>query len=83
MVDTDRYGRKVAEVRLSDGTLAQEVLVREGLAMVYRRYIKNCLSAAVVEQAESQAKQQQLNIWGDSQFTPPWEWRRNKKSNIN
>jgi endonuclease YncB( thermonuclease family)/ABC-type phosphate/phosphonate transport system substrate-binding protein len=83
MVDTDLYGRKVAEVRLSDGTLAQEVLVREGLAMVYRKYIKNCPSAAVVEQAESQAKQQQLNIWGDSQFTPPWEWRRNKKSNIN
>ena len=79
MVDTDLYGRKVAEVRLSDGTLAQEVLVREGLAMVYRKYIKNCPSAALVEQAESQAKQQQLNIWGDSQFTPPWEWRHNRK----
>lgn len=80
IVDTDRYGRKVAEVRLPDGTLTQEVLVREGLAMVYRKYISNCPNAAVVEQAESQAKQQQLNIWSDTQFTPPWEWRHSKKS---
>lgn len=80
MVDTDRYGRKVAEVRLPDGTLTQEVLVREGLAMVYRKYINNCPSASVVEQAEATAKQQQLNIWGDSQFTPPWDWRQSKKS---
>ncbi len=27
-VDTDRYGRSVAEVRTSDGTLVQEVLAR-------------------------------------------------------
>jgi endonuclease YncB( thermonuclease family) len=80
VVDSDRYGRKVAEVRLPDGTLTQEVLVREGLVMVYRRYINNCRSAGVVEQAEVRAKQQQLNIWGDSQFTPPWQWRHGKKS---
>lgn len=80
VVDTDRYGRQVAEVRLPDGTLTQEVLVREGLAMVYRKYIKSCPSAALVEQAEAQAKQQQLNIWGDSQFVYPWEWRHSKKS---
>lgn len=80
MVDPDRYGRKVAEVRLPDGTLTQEVLVREGLAMVYRKYINNCPSAAVVETAEATAKQQQLNIWGDAQFTPPWDWRHSKKS---
>lgn len=80
MVDTDRYGRKVAEVRLPDGSFTQEVLVREGLAMVYRKYINNCPSAAILEQAETHAKQQQLNIWGDSQFTAPWEWRHSRKS---
>lgn len=82
IVDTDRYGRKVAEVRLTNGTFAQQVLVREGLAMVYRQYIKSCPSATDVEQAEAEAKQQQLNIWADSQFTPPWDWRRNKKSSL-
>ncbi|TBR56475.1 nuclease [Westiellopsis prolifica IICB1] len=80
IVDTDRYGRKVAEVRLPDGTFIQQILVKEGLAMVYRQYLKNCASAGIVEQAEAEAKQKQLNIWGDSQFTPPWQWRRSKKS---
>ncbi len=51
--DTDRYDRKVAEVRLRDGTLVQEVLAREGLAVVYKQYIKNCPDAKVVEQAEA------------------------------
>jgi endonuclease YncB( thermonuclease family)/ABC-type phosphate/phosphonate transport system substrate-binding protein len=80
IVDTDRYGRKVAEVRLSDGTFVQQILVKEGLAMVYRQYLKNCASASIVEKAEAKAKQQRLNIWGDSQFTAPWDWRSTKRS---
>lgn len=80
IVDTDRYGRKVAEVRLPDGTFTQEVLIKEGLGMVYRKYIDSCPSASVVEQAETTAKQQQLNIWADSQFIAPWQWRQDKKS---
>jgi endonuclease YncB( thermonuclease family) len=79
IVDTDRYGRKIAEVRLPDGTFVQQILVKEGLAMVYRQYLKNCASAAIVEQAEAEAKQQRLNIWGDSQFTAPWDWRSTKR----
>ncbi len=79
VVDSDRYGRKVAEVRLPNGTLTQEVLAREGLAIVYRRYLKNCPSAAVVEQAEAQAKQQRAGVWGDSQFVRPSEWRHRNK----
>ncbi|MBD2667376.1 thermonuclease family protein [Richelia sinica] len=80
IVDTDRFGRKVAEVRLLDGTFVQQILVKEGLAMVYRQYLKNCASASIVEQAEAEAKQQRLNIWGDSQFTAPWDWRSTKRS---
>lgn len=80
IVDTDRYGRKVAEVRLPDGTFIQQILVKEGLAMVYRQYLKNCASAALIEQAEAEAKQQRLNIWADSQFTAPWDWRAQKRA---
>ena len=47
--------------------------------MVYRKYLKNCLSATIVVQAEAEAKQQRLNIWADSQFTAPWDWRSQKK----
>ena len=82
IVDTDRYGRKVAEVRLEDGTFIQQILVKEGLAMVYRQYLKNCASAGIVQQAEAEAKQQRLNIWADSQFTAPWDWRSQKRANL-
>jgi len=37
-VDTDRYGRTVALVRLSDGTLVNEEMLRSGLAWVYDQY---------------------------------------------
>ncbi|HEY9873836.1 MAG TPA: thermonuclease family protein [Candidatus Obscuribacterales bacterium] len=81
ITDTDRYGRKVAEVRLTNGTLVQQVLVREGLAMVYREYISSCPSASLVNQAEAQAKQRRAGVWSDTQFVPPWNWRRLYKNN--
>jgi len=79
VTDTDRYGRKVSEVRLPNGTFAQEVLIREGLAMVYRPYLKNCPSASVLEQAEAEAKKNRRGIWGDSKFVPAWEFRHSDK----
>ncbi|MEG4105567.1 thermonuclease family protein [Microcoleus sp. S13_C5] len=79
VTDTDRYGRKVSEVRLPNGTFAQEVLVREGLAMVYRPYLKNCPSASVLEQAEAEAKKNRRGVWGDSKFVPAWKFRNSDK----
>ncbi|MEG4404584.1 thermonuclease family protein [Microcoleus sp. MON2_D5] len=79
VTDTDRYGRKVSEVRLPNGTFAQEVLIREGLAMVYRPYLKNCPSASVLEQAEAEAKKKRRGVWGDSKFVPAWKFRKSDK----
>ena len=79
IIGSDRYGRKIAEVRLPDGTLLQEVLAREGLVMVYPQYIKGCPSAALVEQSEYQARKEKVGIWGNPQFTPPWEYRRMRR----
>ena len=79
VTDTDRYGRKVSEVRLPDGTLVQEVLIRDGLAMVYQAYLKNCPSATVVQQAEAEAKKSRRGVWGDSKFVEPWDYRRISK----
>lgn len=80
ITDRDQYGRKVSEVRLPDGTFIQEVLVREGLAMVYRPYVKNCPSVQLIEQAEAQAKKSKRGVWGDPKFVPAWEYRRTGKS---
>ena len=80
--DSDRYGRRVAEVRLSDGTLLQEVLAKEGLVLLFRAYLKNCPSAAVVAQAEAEAKQQRRGVWSDRAFKPPWEYRRHANARM-
>ncbi|OCR02760.1 nuclease [Oscillatoriales cyanobacterium USR001] len=79
VTDSDRYGRKVSEVRLPNGTFIQEVLLREGLAMVYRPYLKNCPSADIVQPAEAEAKKNRRGIWGDAKFVPAWEFRRSNK----
>jgi endonuclease YncB( thermonuclease family) len=75
ITDSDRYNRKVAEVRLKDGTFVQEVLLREGLAKVYRPYLNKCPSKQLVQQAEVQAQQQKLGVWSDAKFINPWEYR--------
>ena len=79
VTDSDRYGRQVAEVRLGDGTLVQEVLAREGLVLVFEPYLKNCPDAAKVQQAQALAQQQQQGVWSDPKFIPPWKYRSAKK----
>lgn len=79
VTDTDKYGRKISEVRLLNGTFIQEVLASEGLAQVYRPYLKNCPSAAIVEAAEANAKKRRVGVWRDEKYVSAWEWRRNNK----
>jgi micrococcal nuclease len=80
IIESDRYGRKVAEVRLKDGTFIQEVLLREGLAKAYRPYLNKCPSKDLIQQTEAQAQQQKLGIWSDKKFVDPWEYRKLSKS---
>jgi micrococcal nuclease len=75
ITDSDRYGRKVAEVRLQNGTFVQQVLLKEGLAKVYRPYLNKCPSKDLVQRAEAEAKEQRLGIWSDTKFVNPWEYR--------
>jgi hypothetical protein len=76
ITDSDRYGRKIAEVRLKDGTFLQQVLVKEGLAKVYRSYLSKCPSKDIVQLAEAQAQQQKLGVWIDRKFIDPWDYRK-------
>lgn len=79
VTDTDQYGRKVSEVRLPDDTFIQQVLTQEGLVQVYKPYLKNCPSAAIVQAAEADAKKRRLGVWRDTEYVSAWEWRRNNK----
>jgi len=79
LLQADRYGRKIAEVRLKDGTFLQQVLLKEGLAKVYRSYLSKCPSKDIVQQAEAQAQQQKIGVWSDKNFVDPWDYRKANK----
>lgn len=79
-VDTDRYGRTVALVRLADGTLVNEEMVRSGLAWVYEQYCQREDLCASMRQAQDEARSARRGLWADSSPTPPWEWRRQHKT---
>lgn len=81
IIESDRYGRKLAEVRLKNGTFIQQVLLEEGLAKVYRPYLSKCPSKDIIQQAEAQAQQQKLGVWNDRKFVDPWEYRKFRKAN--
>lgn len=70
-VDTDRYGRIVANCYVR-GRDIEEWLVNEGWAMAYRRYSSDYIGA---EQAAKNAKR---GIWIGT-VQPPWEWRRDRR----
>ena len=75
VIDTDRYGRNVAEVTCA-GVAANRMMVEAGMAWVYTKYAKG-QGALVV--AESTAKAAKLGLWSTPPQTPPWEFRREAK----
>ncbi|MBU1041723.1 MAG: thermonuclease family protein [Proteobacteria bacterium] len=79
-VDTDRYGRTVALVRLADGTLVNAEMVRSGLGWVYEQYCQREDLCASLRQSMAEAKSARRGLWAESDPTPPWEWRRQHKT---
>lgn len=84
VVDTDRYGRRVAEVFtvLGNGEekLLQEEQLKSGLAYVYERYLSNCLSTDAVRSAEAIARANHAGVWSGN-YVKPWEWRKRQRQN--
>lgn len=67
----DRYGRAIA-VCFAGGRDLQEELVRQGLALAYRRYSRRYVPA------EDAARAARVGIWAGS-FVEPWRWRRQQR----
>jgi micrococcal nuclease len=72
----DRYGRTVGEVVLENGTSVNHELVKQGYAWQYRAYSKS-MELAMLEQ---QARQNRLGLWQDENPTPPWNFRKEEKT---
>jgi len=77
IVDTDRYGRKVAEV-FAGSKFLQAEQVKSGMAYVYEQYLSNCPDAAAVKQAQDLAKRSRVGVWSGN-YTKPWDYRKTKR----
>lgn len=77
-IDIDRYERIVGIVRLSDGTVLQEELLKNGLAWVYPQYCKIPVCKKWT-QLQTEAQKQQIGIWQNKNPVTPWEWRKRNK----
>jgi micrococcal nuclease len=72
----DRYGRKVGQVELENGTNVNYEIVKQGYAWQYRAYSKNMELASL----EAHAREGRLGLWQDANPTPPWNFRREAKT---
>jgi endonuclease YncB( thermonuclease family) len=75
--DTDRYGRSVGEVFLSNGSTLNYELVKAGLAWWYRQYSNDPL----LGKYEKDARNRKLGLWADLNPVAPWDFRHGKSTN--
>ena len=73
----DRYGRTVAAVNLPDGRVAQEELLRAGMAWVFPWYCTDCRAW---EALQAEAVEARRGLWSDKNPVPPWDWRKGKRN---
>ena len=64
---TDKYGRKLFHIQLSDDSLLQSRLLKAGLAIAFTTPPNQQFSQCY-QQLENQAKAQQRNIWTHSKY---------------
>lgn len=82
IVDSDRYGRQVAEVWAggSNGVqLLNAVMLVNGMAYHYQQYSGSCPNRASLISTEEYASTNKLGVWADPGAIPPWEWRKGKR----
>jgi endonuclease YncB( thermonuclease family) len=88
----DRYGRTVGKVMVAEPTCRETICPKQldachaqvvaGMAWWYRQYAKEQepVDANRYEQSEQEARTRRIGLWSDPLPTPPWEWRKEKKS---
>lgn len=77
----DRYGRKVGKVLVNNEDVNLDQIKR-GLAWLYKKYKSELAreDQIIYEQAEQEAEANQVGLWIDVNPIPPWEFRKQKKS---
>ena len=72
-VDTDRYGRTVADVILPDGRSLGREQVAKGMAWWYSTYAPHDQELA---RLQAEARKAHLGLWSQPIPIPPWDWRK-------
>jgi len=80
IIETDRYGRSVAELWTKSGLL-QSRMAAAGMAFAYDRYSKDCPNWDAVKSSEKTAIEYKLGVWRAPNFQRPWDWRKANKNN--
>ena len=71
----DRYGRNIGIVKMANGKILNEEILKSGFAWHYLEYDTNPLWTDM----ESNAKIAKIGLWTDSSPIAPWIWRKMKK----
>lgn len=74
-VDTDRYGRTVADVRCN-GENAGQRMVAEGWAWAYDFDGIATRRGGELFTLQERVRAQRAGLWAGPAPTPPWQWRR-------
>jgi endonuclease YncB( thermonuclease family) len=78
IVDTDRYGRSVAELWTKSGLL-QSRMTAAGMAFAYDQYSKDCPNWDAVKSSEKGAMEFKLGVWRSPNFERPWDYRKSNR----
>ena len=79
-IETDRYGRTVAELFIPVGG-EEEIhlntqMVLDGHAYHYAQYSSTCPNKDAIARAEERAKAQSIGLWVNPQAERPWDYRK-------
>ncbi len=78
VVDTDRYGRTVAEI-IRGGQNLNLRMLRRGQAFAYRQYLSNCDPTAYLG-AERGAEVDRIGVWSvPGGIERPWDFRHGRR----
>lgn len=75
LIETDRYGRGVVRIILSDGKDVASEMLRTGFAWHYRQYSNN----REYELLERMARTNRIGLWQDKSPLPPWQIRKTRR----
>lgn len=78
VINTDRYGRSVAEIWTKSGLL-QSRMTGAGMAFAYDQYSKDCPNWDAVKSSEKGAMEFKLGVWRSPNFERPWNYRKSNR----